>query len=755
MPNRGFARPISAFVTAATRLLPRMALTAAAVVSLSGCGGASRTQAPVAAAPPTAATPAVEPAAELLRAAEQAELTGTELGTMWTFENPPLDYWQDRYGFTATDEWLEHVRLASVRFGTFCSASFVSPNGLVMTNHHCARSCVEDVSTPENDYLVNGFLAETRAEERVCPGLFLDQLVRIDDVTQQVRSAAQAAGSDAVRAAARDSVIEAIESGCTAENELECEVVDLYHGGQYMLYRYERYQPVKLVMAPELQAGYFGGDPDNFTYPRFALDVAFVRAYGPDGTTPAATPEHFAWDADGAREGELVFITGNPGGTDRLATVSQLLYERGVRHPLLADLMKLRSGYLKEWAARGAEQEREVRDEIFSAENTLKLYTGQLGGLRDSVLMARKIRWEQEFQRQVRQDPELADEYGDVWQRIAALQPRMMDLRPRVWLYSPEFYPAPHTQLAALLIDYLRETAEPEEDRAPGFRGGEALERVRERLTSAAPDPERSIPMLAARLELAERYLPDASLLNRAVRPGETPERAAARLIRGSRVGEPAFRSRLIEAGAAALDTLRDPMIEFVRDMIDEYDTALEGWQAVTAREAAQEERLAEALFAVYGTDLPPDATFTLRISDGVVRGYPYNGTIAPPHTTFYGMYGHAASFGNEVPWRLPESFEEARDEIDMSTPFNFVSTNDITGGNSGSPMIDRDAEIVGVAFDGNIEQLPNEFLFSDLAGRTVAVHSAGILEALRTVYGADALIAELLGQRLPAIPDP
>jgi len=715
-----------------------------AALLVGACGGATRTEAPVAPAPPTAATPAFEPEAALLRAAERAELTGTELGSMWTFENAPVEQWQQRYGFTASDEWLEHVRLSSVRFGTFCSASFVSPEGLVMTNHHCARGCVEDVSTEQADYVVDGFLAGDRSQELVCPDLHLDQLVEIEDVTARVQGVAQTGMTDRQIADAQEAMRGTIEDECEAASDYVCQVVTLFHGGQFQLYRYRRYQPVKLVMAPELQAGFFGGDPDNFTYPRYALDVSFVRAYEADGSTPASTPHHFQWDPEGADEGELVFITGNPGGTSRQATVSQLLFERGVRHPLLVDLFKLRSGYLGKWAEQGPEQEREVRDEIFSVENSLKAFSGQLAGLEDTTLMARKIAWEQEFQRRVRADAQLNRQYGDVWSRIAALQPRKTELRPRVWLYNPTFYPSPHTEIAGLLVDYVREMAKPEAERQRRFQGA-AAETVRRALTEARPNAERSIPIMAARLQLARDYMPGDEVLAAAMRTGETPEQAATRIIRGTRVGDPAFRAQLMEGGADALQASTDPLVTLVRDMVTGYAVALENWQEVTAAETVQEERLAKALFGAYGTALPPDATFTLRISDGVVRGYPYNGTLAPPFTTFYGMFDRAASY-DEPAWDLPASFEANRDEFDLSTRFNFVSTNDITGGNSGSPMIDRNARVVGIAFDGNIEQLPNEFLWSGAIGRTVAVHSAGILEALRAAYDADALIDELLG---------
>ena len=729
--------------TTRSRLARSLVLTGAAVF-MGACAGSQRTEAPVQQTAPTAATPAVQPDPGLLRAAERVELRGNELGSMWTFENAPVEQWQERYGFRPDEAWLDHVRLASVRFGTFCSASFVSPTGLVMTNHHCARSCVDDVSTETADYVVEGFYAETQQQEVVCPGLYLDQLAEIEDVTDRVRAAAAAAATDRAVSDAEQAMRELIEQECEDATEFECQVVTLYHGGQYQLYRYRRYAPVKLVFAPELQAGFYGGDPDNFTYPRYALDVAFARAYEPDGVTPAATPDYFRWDDDGADEGELVFITGNPGNTSRGFTVAQVLYERNVRHPFLIDAFRLRSEYLTEWAARGPEQDREVRQDIFSVENSLKAFTGQLGGLQDSLLMARKLRWEQEFRARIRADEDLERQYGDVWNRIAALQPRIMELRPQVWLYNPQFFGSPHTSIGGLLVSHVREMEKPEADRAARFRG-EELERTRAALREQRPDAERSIPMLAARLELARRYLPEGDFLRQAMRPGETPRQAAARIIGASRVGDPAFRQSIMEGGVAALEASSDPLLSLLARMHSEFTTASEAWTEITAAETVQRSRLANALFAAYGTQLPPDATFTLRISDGIVAGYPYNGTLAPPFTTFHGMFDRAASFEGEMPYTLPETFAERQDALDKSTFFNMVTTNDITGGNSGSPMIDREARVVGIAFDGNIGQLPNQFLYSDAVGRTVAVHSAGIMEALSAVYQAQRIVDEIL----------
>ncbi|HEX7090377.1 MAG TPA: S46 family peptidase [Longimicrobiales bacterium] len=733
---------------------PALVLLVFALGGLSAC--ASSPQQPAGVAPRPAAVPAeqtvttaealLEPPPAALRVADRVTLTGRELGTMWTFENPPLEYWRERYGFDATPAWLEKVRLASVRYGEICSASFVSPNGLVATNHHCARECIEAVSTEQHDYLVEGFYAASREDELLCPDLFLDQLVEIEDITQRIQAAAPAGADEARIAAAIDSASQAIEGECEATTDFQCQVVSLYHGGQYKLYRYRRYAPVKLVFAPELQAGFFGGDPDNFTYPRYALDVAFVRAYEPGGSTPASTPAYFQWDEDGAREGELVFVTGNPGTTSRLFTVAQVMYERQYRHPFIVRLLRGQRDILQEIARQSPEAERQVRDQLFGIENSLKAFTGQLAGLNDSLLLGRKIRWEREFRQRIEADPALRAQYGDVWDRLARIQARKLELSPRLNANNIEFLPSPHLRLAGLLVRYVRQAALPEAERDEAFRG-ERLAQIETMLRNPVPiDPEQSARVLALRLDIARQFLPpDDPFIREAFRPGETPEQAARRLTRETRIADAAFRQELLAGGAPAVAAATDPMVRLARQMEDAFARLEPQWSETLAAEQVQRARLGRALFAAYGTQVPPDATFTLRITDGVVARYPYNGTFAPPHTSIFGLYARASEFGNEMPWTLPESFAERREHVDMSTPLDFVTTNDITGGNSGSPMIDRDARVVGLVFDSNIEGLPYVFLYGvPEAGRAVGVHSAGILEALRNVYRADALVREL-----------
>lgn len=707
----------------------------------------ARVPAPVEKAAPAATKSRLAPPQSAVRAADNVTLTGTEMGTMWTFENPPLDYWAETYGFRPTPEWLEHVRLSSVRYGGGCSASFVSADGLVMTNHHCARGCVDAVANEGEDFLVNGFYAPTRAEERLCPNLFLDQLVQIRDITSRMQAVGEPGMSDTEITEAREALGQELAEECEASTGMTCQVVNLFNGGQFKIYVYKRYSPVKLVFAPELQTGAFGGDPDNFTYPRYALDITFVRAYNEDGLTPAATPEHFGWDPGGAEEGELVFVTGNPGSTARQITVSQFMYEREIWHPMILDFFDQRLSVMHQIARQYPERGRQMANQIFGFENTQKLYRGELQGLRDTLLMAKKIRWENEFKAALAKDPALQAGYGDVWGRLAEIQEAKAKVAPTYYMNNTGFLsPSQHLQTAGLLVQYAEEMEKPEAERAQMFQGP-GLERLQGMLGSQAPFQEdMSIGMLTGRLDLAGKWLPADAPLRKTVERYGSAEAAATRLVQTTQVDEVAFRKTMMDGGTEAIRNSDDPMIALAREMRAAQQAAAPKWEQLSAAEEVQNERFAQALFAVYGTDLPPDATFTLRITDGVVKRYQYNGTYAPAWTTIYGLYARASEFKNQMPWTMPDSWWQAIDRVELATPLNFVSTNDITGGNSGSPVIDADARIVGIAFDGNVEAFPNEFLFAAENGRTVSVHSSGILEALRSVYRAQALVDEILG---------
>ncbi|MGH7501697.1 MAG: S46 family peptidase [Longimicrobiales bacterium] len=721
-----------------------------------GCAASSSTATPRPPVAPPATAPSgfsLEPDAAAVRSAENVALTGLEMGTMWTFENPPLEYWRDTYEFSPPSEWLENVRLASLRFGEICSASFVSAGGLAMSNHHCARPCIEANSSPDRDHVERGFLADNRREERVCPDLWLDQLISIEDVsarmTAVVRGSAMTDHNTQSNLLARERA--AIRRECERETGSICQVVALHQGVRHMLYRYKRYPVVKLVFAPELQAAFFGGDPDNFTYPRHALDVSFVRAYEADGRTPARTPHHFAWREEGASEGEPVFVTGNPASTSRLITVSQLLYERVYRHPFIIQVYSGERDLLIRLAERDAQAADQTRQGIFEVENGLKAFTGQLAGLRDSLLVATKLRWERELRARIDADADLRWKFGDVWDRIEQLQWTKLETGPRLNIANLELVGSPHLAWAGELVEYIEQIALPEAQRTPEFRREQArLETV---LSAQAPiDESFSLEALALHIDLAKTWLrPEDPLRSALIEPGETPIDAARRLAYASGVLDANVRVRFIKEGRDALVVSQDPLVRFALLARKEYSVLRQRWNETAAAEAIEKRRLAEALFAVQGDAFPPDATFTLRISDGIVKRYPANGTVQAPVTTLYGLYARAAAFSNAMPWTLPESFDEARLRVRLSTPLNLVATTDITGGNSGSPMIDRDGRIVGLVFDSNLEQLPNEFLFRPGAGRTIAVHAAAIIEALRSVYGASALLTEILtGEATP-----
>jgi hypothetical protein len=663
-----------------------------------------------------------------------------EFGTMWTFDAPPLDYWKARYGFTPPQAWLDNVRLASIRLPN-CSSSFVSSSGLVMTNHHCARECITGVSTPDSNFQELGFVARTQADERKCTGLYVDQLQSIEDVTPRVQRAVTAR-TPARQVTQRNAAIDSLTRSCETDSATKCQVISYYQGGAYSLYRFKRFSDLRLVMAPEEGISFFGGDPDNFTYPRYALDLTLVRVY--ENNRPYQPKNYLRWSRGGAKEGDLVFVTGNPGSTGRLLTVAQMEYLRDVQYPAQLSSYDRNLAVLEEMSKQDEETRRALENQIFSLKNSKKAVTGYLAGLQDSSVMARKRAFERDFRARIAKDPKLRARYGTAWDAIATAQRQTATLAKQQRWYS--FSGSPLLNLAGGIVRIPEQAKLPDSLRLPQYRGP-AIDALKGAvLAPVQADPEAEKQMLQAWLTQASKDLPVNDPFLSAFLDGRSPEVAAEAAINGTRLADSAARAALLQGGSEAVAKSNDPLIALARRL---NPIAMRVQQRVTRLNdviSANAEKVGQAVYAAYGRSLPPDATFSLRISDGVVKSYPNNGTIAPYKTTFYGLYARSAEFDDKPPYRLPERWKTHRTRLDMSQPFNFVTTNDIIGGNSGSPVINQKAEVVGLIFDGNIQQLPNRFLYTDEEARAVAVHSRGVTEALRNVYEADRIADELEG---------
>ncbi len=662
---------------------------------------------------------------------------------MWTFDNLPLKLLADTYGFTPTTDWIDHLRLSSVRFNDGGSGSFVSPNGLVLTNHHVAAGQLQKLSSAKRDYLKDGFYAATRSAELKCPDLELNVLVSMDNVTDRVRAAARAGQTEPEALEARRAEMSRIEKESLDRTGLRSDVVPLYAGGEYWLYRYQKYTDVRLVFAPEQQAAFFGGDPDNFTYPRYNLDMALLRAY--EKNAPVRSAHFLRWSAKGAADGDLIFVSGHPGSTDRHKTVAQLEFLRDVLYPISIRTIERRLAALRAYGARGAEQARETTDFVFGLENALKALSGEARGLADPAIVEKKQREEREFRAKIEAHPEWRAAYGSAWDDIARAQARARELYPAFRFRALRGSSLAGVALA--IVRYAEETAKPDAERADGFHEAQ-LDSLRFSLLSPAPQyVERDIPVLADALQQSLEELGPTDPFMRAVLGGRSPGDVARAALGGTTLADPAVRKALVGGGRAAIQASADPLVALARAVAPIIRDTEKAFEAdVESIEAAAGEKLGRARFAAYGRTTYPDATFTLRLTFGTVRGYPMNGTIAPPVTTYYGLYDRAASFGFKAPFDVPQRFLDRRARLVLSTPLNFVSDTDIIGGNSGSPVVNRAGELVGLIFDGNIESLIGNVVYNGATNRAIAVHSAGMIEALRKLYDAGALADELQG---------
>jgi hypothetical protein len=666
---------------------------------------------------------------------------------MWTFDNFPSAKVKAAYGVDIDQAWLDHVRGSAVRLSSGCSASVVTGEGLVLTNNHCVADCAQTLSAPGRDYFNDGFQAPVRTDEKTCSGMQAEILTQITDVTDRVQAAGRGqTGQALVRArTAATSTIE--KEGCGADARLRCQVVDLYHGGRYALYRYRKYSDVRLVFSPGVPAAFFGGDPDNFNFPRYDLDSAFVRLYE-DGK-PVATPDHLRWNAAAPRAGDPVFVAGNPGGTDRQLTASQLDFQRTLALPVVVSQYSELRGRLLRFGEENPERKRIAGDLLFGLENSYKVYWGRLQALNDPSFMARKRQEEAELKAKAKEvSAKLGPDFGDPWAAIdtaqAAAQALYIDNRmiERGPSGSDLF------SYARDLVRAAQERARPSAERLPGYADSQLPLMQKELFDPRPIYPELEQVTLEFWLSKAREYMTADAPGTRLLLGKDSPEQLSARLA-SSKLGDPAVRKALWDGGLKAVQASDDPMIRFVLKIDPEARRLRTAYdEQVTGPTTAAAEKIAKARFAIYGTSLYPDATFTLRLSYGNIAGWTYRGVTVPPATDFAGLYQRATG---QDPFKLDPRWAAAKDKLAPSTVFNLSTTNDIIGGNSGSPLIDAQGEVIGAVFDGNIHSLGGDYGYDPVLNRAVAVSAAAITEALRKVYGADTLAAELTGSQLLA----
>lgn len=671
---------------------------------------------------------------------------------MWTFNDFPSQAVAEKYGFAPDAAWLDHVRLSTLRLENGCSASFVSANGLVMTNHHCANDCLANLSDRQHDYVARGYSARTAKDERRCPDLAASRLDAIEDVTARIHAATKGLEGEAFGAALRAETAQ-IEGACAKDAKTWCQVVTLYNGGRYDLYTYRRFEDVRLVFAPEIAIASFGGDPDNFEYPRYDLDVTFLRVYE-DGK-PYHPKDHLAWSPAGSKPGELVFTSGNPGSTSRLLTTSELAYERDWRLP--RDLVYLAEwrGRLHEFGHRSDEAKRIAASLLDGVENGLKARRGMRDALADRAAFEKKQAAERALREKVQADPKLAAAYGDAWDRIdeAVAKEKRLEVRYDYIEGSPWRGP---TGIRSELFRYARhlvraaaERQKPDGERLPEYTKAR-LPGLEQNLFAKVP-VYRSLEILNLTFsleKLREALGPDDPFVKE-VLAKESPAALAFRLVKDSRLENAALRKRLFEGGEKAIAASDDAMIVFARKVDGAARAVRKQWEdEVESVLQKQGTRIAQARFAVEGRGTYPDATFTLRLSYGTVKGWEQDGRAISPYTTIGGAFERATGY---APFALPRAWLGAKKRLDLATPMNLVSDNDIVGGNSGSPLVNAKGEVVGLIFDGNFQSLGGDYWFDDSVNRAVSVDSRALLESLEKVYGQKRLLEEL--RPAPAAP--
>jgi len=664
---------------------------------------------------------------------------------MWLYNAFPKDRVEKQHGFLLTQEWLDHLRLSSVRFNNGGSGSFVSADGLAFTNHHVGADCIAKLATSGADYMKTGFYAKTQADEPKCPDLELNVLVGIDDVTSKVNAAVTPSMSTADAGQAQRSAMSSVEKECSTSTGLRCDVISLYSGEVYNLYKYKKYTDVRLVFAPEFAAAFFGGDPDNFTYPRYDLDITFFRIYEND--KPVHLDNYLHWSKVGVKDGDLIFVSGHPGGTDRLKTVAQLQFLKNVDYPSRLASYKRRIEMLQKFSAESAENARISQEEIFGLQNAQKAINGEYEGLKDLSLMSPINMAERE-----REQAYVGKHPGEhnPWEEISNAMKANREIYDQLtYVERMRGFSSDLAQAARILVRSAEEKPKPNGVRLREYRDS-SLPSLEQGLFSTAP-VYKSLEVATLAMgfvQMREALGPEDPAVKAAL-GDKSPEEAAKTLIAGTKLEDLAVRKQLYGGGKAAVDASTDPLIVLMRTVETEARAVRKRFDdevdAVVRRDGAT---IARARFAQTGFTQPPDATFTLRLSYGTVKGYDDNGKKVPYFTTIGGAFKHAEEHGSKPPYNLGASWLKMKSKLKLDTPLNFVSTADIIGGNSGSPTVNKSGEVVGIIFDGNIQSLVLDFYYDDRQARAVSVDSRGIIEALRNIYGAQALANELTGTK-------
>jgi hypothetical protein len=663
-----------------------------------------------------------------------------DMGKMWTFENPPLDYFEETYGFKPSEEWLDKVQKSALKFGSGCSASFISEDGLIMTNHHCIRGILRDLSTDKLDLLKYKFYAENQEAELKIPGLYVRQLMLIEDVTNEIQSAMKTVQSDSEKVVERNKKFDEIKTRYSKQNpELNYEIISLYYGGKYSLYGYKRYDDIRLVFAPELIVSKLGGDYDNFTYPRYGFDCAFLRAYEND--KPVKIENYFKWSTESIYENQPVFVVGNPGSTNRLYTVSQLEYIRdfqfGLQTPMRKELYKIYHELVKETNA----EDMKLVATLFNVGNGLKVFESTYNALKDPFFMARKKDFEKKFSHDIYCDPDLTIKYGSIWKKID-------DNRKEASKYAKELFAlkvnSSFSPKYLIIAEELVKLAQNEEIKSIN------VDSLADKFFPADFNPKIEEQKLLVQINVWKNNLPEVYIrINQEGYNGITEKETAEYFLSRSILKTKEEVIELVKLGSDAIYNSEDPFIQTIILTKERIKQLQEKNKMLEDSDVINNQLLGEALYEVYGDSIPPDATGTLRISDGTIKGYDYNGTKAPYKTTFYGSLDRYYSFDKKFPYNLPDYWQNLPEEFDLSVPFNFASTCDIIGGNSGSPVINIDGEIVGLAFDGNMESHSGRFIYTTEFNRTVSLSAEGMIEAIRDLYKAQRLADEILNGKI------